>query len=113
MDCEHSRYLGMCKCSLPALLISQVTGDNVSSLAMVDFNLDGHKELIVGSEDYDLRVFSGDELIGEISEADVCSCNIYAVYILYSVHTFCIHTVHCIVHHGHHDCVKYLSSIEV
>jgi Bardet-Biedl syndrome 2 protein len=51
-----------------------VTGDNVSSLAMVDFNLDGHKELIVGSEDYDLRVFSGDELIGEISEADAITC---------------------------------------
>ena len=62
-----------CGCT-PAWIVYcfQVTGDNVSSLAMVDFNLDGHKELIVGSEDYDLRVFSGDELVGEISEADVC-----------------------------------------
>ena len=49
----------------------QVTGDNVTSLAFVDFNLDGHKELVVGSEDYDLRVFRGDELLGEISEVDV------------------------------------------
>ena len=49
----------------------QVTGDNVTSLAFVDFNLDGHRELVVGSEDYDLRVFRGDELLGEISEVDV------------------------------------------
>lgn len=49
----------------------QVTGDNVTSLAFVDFNLDGRKELVVGSEDYDLRVFRGDELLGEISEVDV------------------------------------------
>ena len=49
----------------------QVTGDNVTSLAFVDFNLDGNMELVVGSEDYDLRVFRGDELLGEISEVDV------------------------------------------
>ena len=68
---EHVLYIAILH--LHGLFIAfQVTGDNVSSLAMVDFNLDGHKELIVGSEDYDLRVFSGDELVGEISEADVC-----------------------------------------
>ena len=43
----------------------------MTSLAFVDFNLDGRKELVVGSEDYDLRVFRGDELLGEISEVDV------------------------------------------
>ena len=55
---------------MPSLPL-QVTGDNVMSLAFVDFNLDGNMELVVGSEDYDLRVFRGDELLGEISEVDV------------------------------------------
>ena len=40
------------------------------SLAMVDYNADGYKELMVGSEDYDIRVFSGDELITELTEGD-------------------------------------------
>lgn len=57
--------------SLVSSLPLQVTGDNVASLAFVDFNLDGNMELVVGSEDYDLRVFRGDELLGEISEVDV------------------------------------------
>ncbi|XP_064385586.1 Bardet-Biedl syndrome 2 protein homolog isoform X2 [Halichondria panicea] len=39
-----------------------VTGDNVCSLALADFNSDGRSELLVGSEDYDIRVFQGDEL---------------------------------------------------
>ena len=45
------------------LYICQVTGDNVCSLALCDFNSDGQDELIVGSEDYDIRVFQNDELI--------------------------------------------------
>ena len=51
-------------------IIKQVTGDNVHSLALCDFNLDGKDELLIGSEDYDIRIFHGDEMIGEISEAD-------------------------------------------
>ena len=44
-------------------LFIQVTGDNVCSLALCDFNSDNYPELIVGSEDYDIRVFQNDELI--------------------------------------------------
>ena len=39
-----------------------MTGDNVCSLALCDFNSDGQNELIVGSEDYDIRIFQNDEL---------------------------------------------------
>lgn len=41
----------------------QVTGDNVCSMALVDFSMDGHNELLVGSEDYEIRVFKNDELL--------------------------------------------------
>ena len=32
-----------------------VTGDNVSSLCLMDYNDDGKNELIVGSEDFEIR----------------------------------------------------------
>ena len=48
-----------------------VTGDNVTALALCDFNRDGNTELIAGSEDYDIRVFCNDVLVDEFSEADV------------------------------------------
>lgn len=32
-------------------------------MAMVDFNMDGQKELLVGSEDYEIRAFQDDSLI--------------------------------------------------
>ena len=35
-----------------------VTGDNVSSLTLMDYNRDGKNELIVGSEDFEIRIFS-------------------------------------------------------
>ncbi len=42
------------------------------SLALADFNSDGRNELLVGSEDYDIRVFQGDELYaGELVSAAV------------------------------------------
>ncbi|KAG1682561.1 Bardet-Biedl syndrome 2 [Nymphon striatum] len=47
-----------------------VTGDNVCSIAFSDFNGDGKNELIVGSEDFDIRVFQDDEMIGEMSETE-------------------------------------------
>ncbi|CAF3181696.1 unnamed protein product [Rotaria socialis] len=47
-----------------------VTGDNVSSLALLDFNGDGYNELVVGSEDYDIRVFREDQLIAEMQETE-------------------------------------------
>ena len=37
----------------------------------MDFNLDGINELIVGSEDFDIRVFRDDEIIHEMSETEV------------------------------------------
>jgi Bardet-Biedl syndrome 2 protein len=32
-----------------------VTGDNVTSLCLMDYNDDGKNELIVGSEDFEIR----------------------------------------------------------
>lgn len=47
-----------------------VTGDNVCSLALVDFNCDNNLELLVGSEDFDIRVFREDEIIAEMTETE-------------------------------------------
>ncbi|XP_033013159.1 Bardet-Biedl syndrome 2 protein isoform X1 [Lacerta agilis] len=47
-----------------------VTGDNVRSLALCDFDGDGKKELLVGSEDFDIRVFKEDEIVAEMSETE-------------------------------------------
>ncbi|XP_020386801.1 Bardet-Biedl syndrome 2 protein homolog isoform X1 [Rhincodon typus] len=47
-----------------------VTGDNVRSLALCDFDGDGKKELLAGSEDFDIRVFKEDEIMAEISETE-------------------------------------------
>ena len=50
----------------------QVTGDNVCSLALCDFTATGQNALLVGSEDYDIRVFQGDELInGQGQQIDI------------------------------------------
>ncbi|KPP75942.1 Bardet-Biedl syndrome 2 protein-like [Scleropages formosus] len=45
-----------------------VTGDNVRSLMLCDFTGDGKNELLVGSEDFDIRVFKEDELVCEMAE---------------------------------------------
>ncbi|KAM4767047.1 BBSome complex member BBS2 isoform 2-T2 [Cyanocitta cristata] len=47
-----------------------VTGDNVRSLALCDFDGDGKAELLVGSEDFDIRVFKEDEIVAEMSETE-------------------------------------------
>ncbi len=47
-----------------------VTGDNVSALAVADYSGDGRNELLVGSEDFEIRVFSGDEIVTEITETE-------------------------------------------
>ncbi|XP_010220772.1 PREDICTED: Bardet-Biedl syndrome 2 protein [Tinamus guttatus] len=47
-----------------------VTGDNVRSLALCDFDGDGKNELLVGSEDFDIRVFKEDEIVAEMSETE-------------------------------------------
>ncbi|XP_029780712.1 Bardet-Biedl syndrome 2 protein [Suricata suricatta] len=48
-----------------------VTGDNVHSLALCDFDGDGKKELLVGSEDFDIRVFKEDEIVAEMTETEI------------------------------------------
>ncbi len=66
-----------------------MTGDNVTALCLADYSgvggggelaggLEGEggreerrgKELLVGSEDFEIRVFSGDEIITEITETE-------------------------------------------
>ncbi|ESO97302.1 hypothetical protein LOTGIDRAFT_214128 [Lottia gigantea] len=47
-----------------------VTGDNVSSLTLMDFTGNGQNELVVGSEDFDIRVFREDEIIAEMTETE-------------------------------------------
>ncbi|KAG8322904.1 Bardet-Biedl syndrome 2 protein [Homalodisca vitripennis] len=47
-----------------------VTGDNVRSLALVDFDHDGQNELVVGSDDYELRIFKEDAIIAEMTETE-------------------------------------------
>ena len=47
-----------------------VTGDVVGALALADFTNDGQKELLVGSEDFEIRAFRYDEIIAEMSETE-------------------------------------------
>ncbi|KAK2085088.1 Bardet-Biedl syndrome 2 protein [Saguinus oedipus] len=56
-----------------------VTGDNVHSLTLCDFDGDGKKELLVGSEDFDIRVFKEDEIVAEMTETEVVTslCPMY------------------------------------
>ena len=83
-------------CSIMALdkageeVLWTVTGDNVTSLELLDFNTDGYNELIVGSEDFDIRVFKDDEIVCEMSETEVLFtvgfnivCNFMFIFICY------------------------------
>ena len=45
---------------------------------MTDYNKNGRNELIVGSEDFEIRVFANDEIITEITETDAVT-NLAAV----------------------------------
>ena len=47
-----------------------VTGDIVSSLTLADFDNDGELELVVGSDDFDIRVFKEADMIEEITETE-------------------------------------------
>ena len=47
-----------------------VTGDNVTSLVLTDYNKNGFNELVVGSEDFEIRVFNNDEIVTEITETE-------------------------------------------
>ncbi|XP_050519703.1 Bardet-Biedl syndrome 2 protein homolog isoform X2 [Daktulosphaira vitifoliae] len=53
-----------------------VTGDNVRSIIVIDINLNGFNELLVGSDDYEIREFKDDRIVNEISETSpICSLN--------------------------------------
>lgn len=51
-----------------------MTGDNVTAIILCDYDGDGENELIVGSDDFDLRVFKGDTIVDETSESDAIIC---------------------------------------
>lgn len=64
-------------CSLAAFdhtgqeVLWSVTGDNIASLAIVDVQNRGFNDLVVGSEDFEIRVFREDDIINEITETEV------------------------------------------
>lgn len=43
-----------------------VTGDNASSIQFMDWDDDGEEELVVGSDDFSIRVFKNEEMIFDI-----------------------------------------------
>ena len=70
-----------------------MTGDNVTSLVLTDYNKNGKNELVVGSEDFEIRVFADDEIITEITETESVT-NLTSVqdgrsYILHTLFSFC------------------------
>ncbi|KAJ8925470.1 hypothetical protein NQ315_009304 [Exocentrus adspersus] len=46
-------------------------GDVVTSMILMDYNKDGSNELVVSSEDFNIRVFKGDQVIAEHVETEV------------------------------------------
>eukprot|EP00357_Protocruzia_adherens_P016107 CAMPEP_0115029300 /NCGR_PEP_ID=MMETSP0216-20121206/36898_1 /TAXON_ID=223996 /ORGANISM="Protocruzia adherens, Strain Boccale" /LENGTH=730 /DNA_ID=CAMNT_0002405817 /DNA_START=80 /DNA_END=2272 /DNA_ORIENTATION=- len=46
-----------------------VTGDNVSALAFCDIDMDGDNELLVGSDDFAIRIYRNDEICYDINES--------------------------------------------
>ena len=45
-----------------------VTGDNVSAMEVFDVDGDGMDELVVGSDDFEIRTFRSEDVITEVSE---------------------------------------------
>ena len=50
-----------------------VTGDNVSALTFCDVDGDGVSELIVGSDDFEIKIYQNEEVISQTSETDSVS----------------------------------------
>ena len=48
-----------------------VTGDNVSTMTFCDVDEDGALELLVGSDDYEIRVFRNEEVVSETPDRKV------------------------------------------
>ncbi|CAI2351205.1 unnamed protein product [Caenorhabditis sp. 36 PRJEB53466] len=47
-----------------------VTGDQVTTMCLSDYDADGETELIIGSPDYEIRVFKNDLMRAELMETD-------------------------------------------
>ncbi|CAJ0931430.1 unnamed protein product, partial [Mesorhabditis belari] len=47
-----------------------VTGDSVTAMCLVDYDSDGQMELVVGSADYEIRIFKNDLMRCELMETD-------------------------------------------
>ena len=47
-----------------------MTGDNVCTLAFCDADGDGKNELLVGSDDYAIRIFQSEDILSEVNEAE-------------------------------------------
>lgn len=47
-----------------------VTGDVVSTMCICDYDNDGEQELIIGSPDYEIRIFKNDLMRAELTETD-------------------------------------------
>ena len=47
-----------------------VTGDNVSAMAFCDVDGDGELELLVGSDDFEIRVFRNEEVVSRTTETE-------------------------------------------
>jgi Bardet-Biedl syndrome 2 protein len=45
-----------------------VTGGNIGAMALMDVDGDGRNELLVGSDDYEIRTFRGEEVVCETTE---------------------------------------------
>ena len=45
-----------------------VTGDNCGAIEFTDWDQDGQKEMLVGTEDFSIRVFKGEEILQEMKE---------------------------------------------
>ncbi|CEF71527.1 Bardet-Biedl syndrome 2 protein [Strongyloides ratti] len=48
-------------------------GGNITCLAIVDIDSDGTNEILIGSEDTEIKIFKKDMLVGELSECDSIS----------------------------------------
>ena len=78
-----------------------MTGDNVTSLVLTDYNKNGLNELIVGSEDFEIRVgslivhqqqyevqvFNNDEIVTEITETEAVT-HLTSVQVVATQHMF-------------------------
>uniref|UniRef100_A0A0N5AER1 Bardet-Biedl syndrome 2 protein homolog n=1 Tax=Syphacia muris TaxID=451379 RepID=A0A0N5AER1_9BILA len=51
-----------------------VTGANINAICFTDIDGDGSYEVVVGTDDYEIRIFKEDLLLHELNETDEISC---------------------------------------